>query len=89
MRAAAIVGVLFIFASVSAILGVLFYDPILAGPDYLINGATSKNQVILGVLMELVLVYTAIGTAIGLFPVLRPYGERIALGHPSSGSLKP
>jgi hypothetical protein len=80
-RAAAIVGVLFILATVSAILGLLFYQPILSGPDYLINGAASKNQVILGVFMELVLVCTAIGTAIGLFPVLRPYGERIALGH--------
>lgn len=80
-RAAVIVGILFIFASVSAILAVLFFQPILAGPDFLVNGAASKNQVILGVLMELVLVGTAIGTAIGLFPVLRPYGERIALAH--------
>jgi len=80
-RAAIFVGVMFIFATVSAILGLLFYQPILAGPDYLINGAASKNQVILGALMELVLVCTAIGTAIGLFPILRPYGERIALGH--------
>ncbi len=31
--------------------------------------------------MELTLAVTAIGTAIGLFPVLRPYGERIALTH--------
>jgi hypothetical protein len=37
--------------------------------------------VILGALMELALVVTAIGTAIGLFPVLRPYGERVALTH--------
>jgi hypothetical protein len=80
-RAAIIVGILFILATVSAILGLLFYQPILTGPDYLINGAASKNQVILGALMELVLVCTAIGTAIGLFPVLRPYGERIALAH--------
>jgi hypothetical protein len=80
-RAAIIVGILFIFATVSAILGLLFYQPILTGPDYLINGAASKNQVILGAFMELVLVCTAIGTAIGLFPVLRPYGERIALAH--------
>jgi hypothetical protein len=80
-RAAIIVGILFIFATVSAILGLLFYQPILTGPDYLINGAAAKNQVILGAFMELVLVCTAIGTAIGLFPVLRPYGERIALGH--------
>jgi hypothetical protein len=80
-QAATIVGVLFIFATVSAILGLLFYQPILTGPDYLINGAAHQNQVVLGALMELVLACTAIGTAIGLFPVLRPYGERIALGH--------
>ena len=80
-QAATIVGVLFILATVSAILGLLFYQPILAGPDYLINGAGHKNQVILGALMELILACTAIGTAIGLFPVLRPYSERIALGH--------
>lgn len=80
-QAAISVGIMFILASVSAILAVLFYQPILTGPDYLINGAAQKNQVIVGALMELILVCTAIGTAIGLFPVLRPYGERIALGH--------
>lgn len=80
-RGAAIVGILFILATVSAILGLVFYQPILSGPNYLIDGAAHANQVILGALMELVLVCTAIGTAIGLFPVLRPYGERIALSH--------
>ena len=80
-RAATSVGVCFILATVTAILGGLFYQPMLTGPDYLLNGAAHTNQVILGVLMELMLVGTAIGTAIGLFPVLRPYGERIALGH--------
>jgi hypothetical protein len=75
------VGIMFIFATVSAILAGLLYRPILTGPDYLINGAAHTNQVILGVLMELILVCTAIGTAVGLFPILRPYGERVALGH--------
>lgn len=80
-QTAAIVGILFIIASVTAILGLLFYQPILTGPEYLVNGAENSNQVILGALMELILAITAIGTAIGLFPVLKPYGERIALGH--------
>jgi hypothetical protein len=80
-RSAMLIGIFFILASASAILGLLFYQPILKGPDYLINGAAHTNQVILGALMELTLVVTAIGTAIGLFPVLRPYGERIALTH--------
>jgi hypothetical protein len=80
-QAAISVGVMFIIATVTAILGLLFYQPILTGPDYLMNGAAHTNQVIMGVLMELILVCTAIGTAIGLFPILRPYSERIALGH--------
>ena len=81
-RGAILVGIMFILASVSAILALFtFYPPILTGPDYLITGAAHANQVVLGALMELVLACTAIGTAIGLFPVLRPYGERIALGH--------
>jgi hypothetical protein len=81
-RAAIFVGIMFICATVSAILGLfVFYPPILTGTDYLITGAAHANQVVLGALMELVTACTAIGTAIGLFPVLRPYGERIALGH--------
>src|SRR4051794_23480098 len=79
--AAVIVGVLFILASVSAVLGLLFYGPILNGSDYLTNSPENSTQVTLGALMELVLAVTAIGTAVCLFPVLRPYGERIALGH--------
>lgn len=80
-KTATFVGVMFILATVSAILGLYFYQPILAGPDYLINGAAHQNQVALGVLMELILVCSNIGTAIGLFPLLKPYSERIALGH--------
>ncbi len=76
-----LVGIMFIMASATAILGLLFYQPILTGPDYLTNGAVNGTQVIMGALMELVLVITAIGTAIGMFQVLRSYGERIALGH--------
>jgi hypothetical protein len=80
-QAVTLVGIFFILATVSAILGLYCYTPILNGPDYLVNGVAYQNQVALGALMELILVGTAIGTAIGLFPVLRPYGERIALGH--------
>lgn len=79
-QTARLVGLQFIAATVSAILGFIFYQPILTG-DYLMNGAENSPQVALGAMMELILVVTAIGTAIGLFPILRPYGERIALAH--------
>jgi hypothetical protein len=80
-KTAIFVGVMFILATVSAILGLYFYQSILNGPDYLINGAANQNKIALGVLMELILVCSNIGTAIGLFPLLKPYSERIALGH--------
>ncbi|WP_144550706.1 DUF4386 domain-containing protein [Bacillus sp. X1(2014)] len=80
-RASKIVGVLFILAAVTAIIGLKLYDPILKGPDYLITGSEHANQVILGAVMELILVVSAVGTATTMFPILRKYNETIALWH--------
>lgn len=80
-KAAKIVGVLFILAAVTAVIGLNLYDPILNGPDYLIKGSEHANQVIVGAVMELILVVSAIGTATTMFPLLRQYNETIALWH--------
>lgn len=82
-KSARIVGVFFILAAVSAIVGLLLYDPILNNPDYLTTGAEHSNQVLLGVVMELILVISAIGTAVTMFPYLKRYNETIALWHVS------
>ena len=76
-----IIGALFIVAAVTAVAGLALYDPILNGPDTLTNGAEHANQVLLGALMELLLVVSAVGTATTLFPILRRYNETIALWH--------
>ncbi|MEC1523873.1 DUF4386 domain-containing protein [Neobacillus niacini] len=80
-KAAKIVGVLFILAAVTAVIGLNLYDPILNGPDYLLKGSEHANQIILGAVMELILVVSAIGTATTMFPLLRKYNETIALWH--------
>ena len=80
-KAAKIVGVLFIIAAVTAIVGLILYDPILNGPDYLVKGAEHGNQIILGAVMELILVVAAVGTATTMFPFLKKYNETIALWH--------
>jgi hypothetical protein len=80
-KSAQIVGVLFILAALTAIIGLNLYNPILKNPDYLIQGSEHANQVILGALMELILVVSAIGTATTMFPFLRKYNETIALWH--------
>ena len=76
-----IVGVLFLLAAVTAVIGVLLYGPLKYGSDYLIDGAEHGNQIVLGALMELVLVVSAIGTATTMYPILRKYNETIALWH--------
>ncbi|PYI54548.1 DUF4386 domain-containing protein [Paenibacillus flagellatus] len=80
-KSSIIVGVLFLLAAVTAVIGLVLYDPILNGPDYMTRGAEHANRIILGAIMELVLVVSAIGTATTMFPLLRTYNETIALWH--------
>ncbi|MDR7077478.1 hypothetical protein J2Y03_002502 [Neobacillus niacini] len=80
-KAAKIVGVLFLLAAVTAVIGLILYNPILKDSDYLIKGSEHANQVILGAVMELILVVSVIGTATTMFPILRKYNETIALWH--------
>jgi hypothetical protein len=76
-----IVGIFFILAAISSIIGLALYNPILNGSDYLSNGAAHSNEIILGAVLELILVVTAVGTATTMFPILRKHNETVALWH--------
>jgi hypothetical protein len=78
---AKIIGVLYIVAAITSVIGLLLYDPILNDPNYLVAGAENQNQIILGAFFELVLACCAIGTCIMLYPYLRKHNESIALGY--------
>ncbi|MFJ7826431.1 DUF4386 domain-containing protein [Psychrobacillus sp. NPDC096623] len=82
-KSAKIVGVLFFVAAISAVIGLLLYDPILNGSDYLVQGSEYSTQIALGALMELILVVSVIGTATTMFPILKKYNETIAIWHVS------
>ena len=76
-----ITGLFFISATVSAIIGLKLYDPILQTPDYLTSGAANSSGIILGAVFELILIGAAVGTGIMLFPYLQKYNSRLALGY--------
>ncbi|MBW9235084.1 DUF4386 domain-containing protein, partial [Leptospira santarosai] len=78
---ARIIGVLYIVAAVTAIIGLILYNPILNDPDYLVAGAENENRIIFGAIFELILACSAIGTAIMLYPYIRKQNESIALGY--------
>ena len=80
-KTAIIVGVLFITATVTALLSLGFIGPILNDPDYLINVSANVNQMLIGVLFELILAGAVVGIAVFMFPILKKHNEALALGY--------
>lgn len=72
-------GVLFIIATVAAIIGALLYHPILKDPAYIIKTTPHETQVLWGAFFEIITALAVIGTPLALYPVLKKYNERMAL----------
>jgi len=70
-KTAVIVGVLFITATVSAVVSGLLTGPVLDDPDYLINVSANENQVLIAALLELFVV--SIKTRSSIHIRLGPY----------------
>lgn len=76
-----LIGAFYIIAAVSSIVAVLLYQPVLADDWYLTVGNGQGQQILIGVLNDLLLVVSAIGTAVMFFPYLRKTDEHLALFH--------
>lgn len=80
-KTAVIVGVLFIIGTVAGVLsGVLFTLPILGAPDSLAEIYANETQWIMGALMVLIMGLPLAMVPVILFPILKKYGEALALG---------
>ncbi len=80
-KTAIIVGVLFITATVTAILSIVFLGSILDDPGYLIDVSANENQVIIAVILWLILAVSVMGIGVMMFPILKKYNEGLALGY--------
>ena len=79
-KTAIIVGVLFITSLVSSMLSGVFSGSI-NDPDYLNAVSANENQVLIGVLFQLILTASVVAIPIMMFPIFRKYNERLALGY--------
>ena len=81
-RSAVLAGVLFIVGTVAgtASLG-LFTDPILSSPDYLTGVSEGESKVLVGALLELVMGVSLAGMALAVYPVLKKFSARAAVGY--------
>ncbi|HPW61463.1 MAG TPA: DUF4386 domain-containing protein [Cyclobacteriaceae bacterium] len=80
-RNAKVTGAFFIAATVTAIIGLKLYDPILLNSDFLKTGVINSNQIVLGAIFESLLAISAVGTAIMMFPYLKRFNESWGLGY--------
>jgi hypothetical protein len=74
-------GIFFILAALSSIVGLALYGPILNTSDFLFHAQANYNQIIVGAINELILVVTASGTAIMLYPFLKKYHESFGMAY--------
>jgi hypothetical protein len=81
-KIAIVVGVFYLTANIIAgPLGLLFTEPILNDPDYLVQVSANENQVLLGALFVLIMAVADAGIAITVYPVLKKRNASIAIGY--------
>jgi hypothetical protein len=78
---ARIVGALFLIAMVTSLVGGIWLESITGAPDYLVEVAAQKTQVLVGVLLELVNCLAVVAIAAALFPLMKVHNEALAAGY--------
>lgn len=77
---AAIVGVLFIIATVSGTIAAAICNPILDAPDYLIQTSANEGTIIIGAFLIFIMAISCAGIGLGLYPILRIFSIGMAIG---------
>ena len=81
-KTARIVGALFLTAMVGSLVGgIVFVEPFLTAPDYLIAISENETRVIIGVFLELINGIAVLGIGVLMFPILKQHDEHTALGY--------
>ena len=74
------VGWLYIIATIAGIVAFSLESPVLDASDYLGQAAGSDNKLATAALLELVMGTAVVAIAVVIYPVLRRFSERLALG---------
>jgi len=76
-----LIGCFYIVAAVSAVIAVLLYEPLLSD-NWIITVANGlETAILMGVVSDILLIISAVGTAVMLFPYVRLRNEHTALGY--------
>lgn len=79
--AAIITGILFLTTDVTAIVGLLLYQPLLTDPLFITSVSANDTQILIGTVLETILAICNVGTALVLYPILKRQQQSLALGY--------
>jgi hypothetical protein len=80
-KTARIVGVLFLIATVTFMIGSGLLESVLNNPEFLNNVYPNRTKLIIGMFFELMNSAAVVGIAILIFPIIKQHDEAIALGY--------
>lgn len=85
---ARLVGILFIMATVPFSISVMILQPVLDSSDFLVQISLEQDRVSIGVILELVNHIAIVCIAVLLYPILKTFSERLALGYVVARSVE-
>jgi hypothetical protein len=80
-KTAIIVGALFIIATASTMVSIVFMGSSIEGHDYLEKIADNENRIILSVVFWIILAISVAGIGFFMYPILKKYHEGLAQGY--------
>jgi hypothetical protein len=78
--AARVAGALLIAATVASLASTALLNPVFGGSDYLLKISAHQDRILAGGFFQILAAFASAGIAVSLYPVVRRYGEALALG---------
>ena len=78
---AVLVGILFLAAMVASLLGGGLVEAVISAPEFLSTIAANETQLLIGVLLELLNGIAVLGIGVLMFPILKSFNQKMALGY--------
>ena len=71
----------FLLTDITAIVGLLLYQPLLTNPKFITSVDANATQILMGALLEIMLSACIVGTAVVLYPILKKQSQALAMGY--------
>jgi hypothetical protein len=87
-KTALVAGALYLITFATSRPARVMFGPVRNDPNYILGSGAADTQVLLAGLLDLLLAFSCIGTAIALYPVVKRQNQGVALGFVGSRTLE-